>query len=36
MRLTGTRTTGRGVVMHTYAAAGPLSVGSVHPEEVSG
>ena len=36
MRRTGTRTTGRGVVMHTYAAAGPLSVGSVHPEDVSG
>jgi hypothetical protein len=36
MRLTGTRTTGRGVVMHTYEAAGPLAFGSVQPDEVTG
>jgi dihydrofolate reductase len=37
LRLAGTRSTGRGVVMHTYETAGPLSFGSVHPEdEVSG
>jgi dihydrofolate reductase len=36
MRLTDTRTTGRGIVMHTYDAAGPLTFGSVHPEEASG
>jgi dihydrofolate reductase len=33
MRLTGTRTTGRGVVMHTYETAGPPEFGSVHPED---
>jgi dihydrofolate reductase len=37
MRLAGTRATGRGIVMHTYESAGPLSFGSVHPEDkVSG
>jgi dihydrofolate reductase len=32
MRLTGTRSTGRGVVMHTYEAAGRPSFGTVLPE----
>ncbi len=32
MRLTDTRTTASGIVMHTYDAAGPLTFGSVHPE----
>jgi dihydrofolate reductase len=32
MRLTGTRATGRGIVMHTYETAGPLAFGTVHPE----
>src|SRR5215469_1417719 len=35
MRLTDTRTTGRGIVMHTYDAAGPLTFGSVRAEEES-
>jgi dihydrofolate reductase len=36
MRLTDTRTTPRGVVMHAYEAAGSLTFGSVAPEHVSG
>ena len=36
MRLTDTRTAGRGIVMHAYDAAGPLAFGSVSPEEASG
>ena len=37
MHLTGTRTTGGGIVMHTYDTAGPLTFGSVHAEgETSG
>ncbi len=32
MRLAGTRSTGRGVVMHTYEAAGRPSFGTVLPE----
>jgi dihydrofolate reductase len=34
MRLTDTRVTGRGVVMHTYATAGPLTFGTVHPQDM--
>ena len=33
MRLTDTRTTGGGIVMHAYDAAGPLTFGSVQPED---
>ena len=33
LRLTRSRATGSGIVMHTYETAGPLSVGSVHPED---
>ena len=33
MRLTDTRTTGRGIVMHTYDTAGPLTFGSVYAED---
>ncbi len=36
MRLTGTRATAGGVVMHSYQTAGPPVFGSVHPEEISG
>ncbi len=36
MRLAGTRTTGRGVVMHTYEAAGRPTFGSVVLEDVAG
>jgi dihydrofolate reductase len=36
MRLVDTRTTGRGVVMHTYEAAGRPAFGSVLPEDAAG
>jgi dihydrofolate reductase len=36
MRLADTRTTGNGVVMHTYEAAGRPAFGSVVPEDVTG
>jgi dihydrofolate reductase len=36
MRLTGVRSTGRGVVMHTYDAAGAPAFGSVQPGDVIG
>jgi dihydrofolate reductase len=36
LRLAATRSTGRGIAMHTYESAGPLSFGSVHPEDESG
>jgi dihydrofolate reductase len=35
MRLTGTRSTGSGVVMHSYETAGAPAFGQVHPDEVS-
>ena len=34
MRLTDTRATGRGVVMHTYDTAGALTFGTVHPQDM--
>ena len=36
LRLAATRATKGGIVMHTYESAGPLSFGSVHPEDESG
>ncbi len=36
MRLVDSRSTSRGVVMHSYEAAGRLTFGSVHPQDVSG
>ena len=36
LRLAATRATSGGIVMHTYESAGPLSFGSVHPEDESG
>ena len=34
MRLVDTRSTGNGVVMHTYEAAGAPTFGTVQPEDV--
>ena len=36
LRLAATRATKGGIVKHTYESAGPLSFGSVHPEDESG
>ena len=36
LRLAATRATKGGIAMHTYESAGPLSFGSVHPEDESG